>query len=940
MGEDAISLAESINLEDAHYSLLRGELECDGQSLEAESWSAAADPDYLRDLDRGAIKRQDVIYELIQTEMHHVRTLKILRHVYMHELRQSLLLDDDKVGTLFPGVDALLALHQHFLDCLKVRQSQSQQEGSPNGYQITELGDILIAQFSGLVGEKMKEWYSIFCSHQTEAVSFYKEQLQSNKKIQSLMKKIGQLGLVRRLGIPECFLLVTQRISKYPVLVERLVQNTEVDTDEHESLLQGLAAIRDTISRVNDNIREYEKTSRLREICARLEPKSGGRMKDGQLIRREELIQGDRALLHEGPLAWKSSGRHKDVHAVLLSDVLLLLQEKDQKLVFAAVDNKPPVLSLQNLILREVAHEDKAMFLICACTAAPQEVYEMYELHAGSREERVAWMGRIRDAINRYSAEDKHFQELMSRLQDYQERLKAKDERIKLCLSEKLQIFSTMYQDMTGQESPTKGLLLRGDPADLQQGETLLKGAIHEVESLQNLLFRTANIQEGDYVLKWRSHGRAEASGPVDADPSANTLMNHTSPDGDVLNGLSVKADDAPSRETTRFPESHEQPATSTAWTHIWASATGDFRAEVCERVILLAQKLYALQAVVAQQDSRIELQHTLRSPGQRHSRPSGSALLEQEKQRNLEKHKEDLANLHKLQAQHREAQQRWEKERERHSLYMEALESELRLREDECARREVKLSEEKGEYDRQWENYQQGLERLRETTKAVEREKESLNQEKERLEDKLKKYMEAVSAGNANYDDSYINLSSYKSFRGSLANSPTSVSPRPHVLLAIARDGNKETPPKVPPRKESMSVPPAAKPELPVHLVSTTNQVHKVAGVVQQIPTKLATISKGKDRGFRLRAAHQRAHSAASIDVSQVVPIRVTGKEGGSLRAVSHSGTDESSGHASSVKISQSFMHPRSGAEAPPPVPPPFPKEVLEKPTEKVIFL
>ena len=32
---------------------------------------------------------------------------------------------------------------------------------------------------------------------------------------------------MRRLGIPECFLLVTQRITKYPVLVERIIQNTE-----------------------------------------------------------------------------------------------------------------------------------------------------------------------------------------------------------------------------------------------------------------------------------------------------------------------------------------------------------------------------------------------------------------------------------------------------------------------------------------------------------------------------------------------------------------------------------------------------------------------------------------------------------------------------------------------------------------------------------------
>lgn len=42
-----------------------------------------------------------------------------------------------------------------------------------------------------------------------------------------LLQKIGQLPLVRRLGVPECFLLVTQRITKYPVLVERIIQNTE-----------------------------------------------------------------------------------------------------------------------------------------------------------------------------------------------------------------------------------------------------------------------------------------------------------------------------------------------------------------------------------------------------------------------------------------------------------------------------------------------------------------------------------------------------------------------------------------------------------------------------------------------------------------------------------------------------------------------------------------
>lgn len=84
--------------------------------------------------------------ELIQTEMHHVRTLKILLYVYMYELRQSSLIEEAKLDRLFFGVEALLKLHQHFLNCLKARQKECQENGSPNNYQITQLGDILISQ--------------------------------------------------------------------------------------------------------------------------------------------------------------------------------------------------------------------------------------------------------------------------------------------------------------------------------------------------------------------------------------------------------------------------------------------------------------------------------------------------------------------------------------------------------------------------------------------------------------------------------------------------------------------------------------------------------------------------------------------------------------------------------------------------------------------------
>lgn len=47
---------------DVHYAQLRGELEHIAQNLEAQSWSVAVDQNYLKSLNKEAVKRQEVIY--------------------------------------------------------------------------------------------------------------------------------------------------------------------------------------------------------------------------------------------------------------------------------------------------------------------------------------------------------------------------------------------------------------------------------------------------------------------------------------------------------------------------------------------------------------------------------------------------------------------------------------------------------------------------------------------------------------------------------------------------------------------------------------------------------------------------------------------------------------------------------------------------------------
>lgn len=130
----------------------------------------------------------------------------------------------------------------------------------------------------------------------------------------------------------ECILLVTQRITKYPVLVERILHNTEAGTEEHEDLTRALGLIKDTIVQVDALVNLHEKNSRLRDIHNKMEPKALGKIKDGRVFRREDLAQGRRRLLHEGTVNWKAAsgrlkGTRKEFSDLLSSSVHILMNE-------------------------------------------------------------------------------------------------------------------------------------------------------------------------------------------------------------------------------------------------------------------------------------------------------------------------------------------------------------------------------------------------------------------------------------------------------------------------------------------------------------------------------------------------------------------------------------------------------------------------------------
>ncbi|XP_050165146.1 A-kinase anchor protein 13 isoform X13 [Myiozetetes cayanensis] len=819
---------------DMNEGQLMGELELDSKQLEAESWSQVVDSKFLQQQNKDVVKRQDVIYELMQTEMHHVRTLKIMNDVYSAAMLKELQYDQQVIDKIFPCLENLLQIHSNFFQRILERKKESLADKSEKNFVIKRIGDILVNQFSGDSAERMKKTYGKFCGHHNEAVNYFKDLYSKDKRFQAFVKKKMSSSLVRRLGIPECILLVTQRITKYPVLLQRILQYTKENEVEHEDLTQSLNLVKDVIAAVNSKVSNYEKKMRLGEIYNRTDSKSIMRMKSGQMFAREDLRH--RKLIRDGPVSLRSAaGRLKEVQAVLLSDMLVFLQEKDQKYVFASLDQKSTVISLKKLIVREVAHEEKGLFLISMGGKDP----EMVEVHASSKEERNGWIQIIQDTMNTMDRDEdegvpceSEFEKKLSdaKVRGLKEQLQQKDKQILLLLEEKTKIFRDMADSSVQEEMPGSRLLFRANTEEAPKGEAIMKTAINEVELLQDLVNRSLGTALGQQVTSTAMEQEGGV-GPISLPRRAETFGGFDSHQMNASKGgAKDEGDEAQDLRRTESDSILKKGGNANLMFMLKRN-----NEQVLQTITSLHKLLSALQGVVLQQDTYIEDQKLAlseRALTRSFFRPT--SLLEQEKQRNLEKQRQELANLKKQQTQHQEERRKREKEWEVREKELAEQEAQLAQREEQVQRRWQELEREREELQMKKAAYQLDLERLRTAQKQLEREKVQLKQDMERLS-------QMRQEPDHNQVSSLHEKLARVSSQSSIDESSKQKSP------SLPKQGHFDAELSVSPKRNSLSR--THKEKSTFHLLSTTNQTNKAAEEQTQMPTRLFSLAKPKEK-------------------------------------------------------------------------------------------
>ncbi|KRY40626.1 Rho guanine nucleotide exchange factor 2 [Trichinella spiralis] len=322
------------------------------------------------------VKRQDIIHELVTTERHHCITLVLLKHTYFDGLLGLNILTNDELNMLMPHLELLLEVHLHFLQLLKKKVDES---------------------FTGGVAEKMQLAYTTFCSRKDFSVQEYHRLCQASPNFSIFMENMNKLPYFKARSLPDCLLLVTQRLSKYHSFVESLRKNTE-DALLKDEILKAEQAVKKLVANVDQGIGDIQLQQLCKEIVAQMDTKESTTFL-GKTFTKNELLSNTRTLLHAGDVYWQNAMRKPtEVKMLLFSDIIVFLQRVGNSYAFFSQDNKECIISLLKLIVREKAGRSgsQGLYLI---SAAPSHA-EMYEIICHTKKMLASWTERIQRAVD------------------------------------------------------------------------------------------------------------------------------------------------------------------------------------------------------------------------------------------------------------------------------------------------------------------------------------------------------------------------------------------------------------------------------------------------------------------------------------------------------------------------------------------------------------
>uniref|UniRef100_A0A8B9J1V6 Intersectin 2 n=1 Tax=Amazona collaria TaxID=241587 RepID=A0A8B9J1V6_9PSIT len=342
-------------------------------------------------------KRQGYIHELIQTEERYMNDLQLVLEVFQKPMADSGCLTEGEMGLIFVNWKELIMSNTKLLKALRVRKKTGGEK-----MPVQMIGDILAAELSHM------QAYIRFCSCQLNGASLLQQKTDEDADFKDYLKKLALDSRCKGMPLSSFLLKPMQRITRYPLLIKSILENTPENHPDHSNLKLALERAEELCSQVNEGVREKENSDRLEWIQAHVQCEG---LAEQPVFNSLTNCLGPRKLLHSGKLYKAKSS--KELYGFLFNDFLLLTYMVKQFVssgsdkLFSPKSNSQFKMYKMPVFLNEVLvklptdpSSDEPVFHI-------SHIDRVYTLKTDNINERTAWVQKIKAASEQYIETEK-----------------------------------------------------------------------------------------------------------------------------------------------------------------------------------------------------------------------------------------------------------------------------------------------------------------------------------------------------------------------------------------------------------------------------------------------------------------------------------------------------------------------------------------------------
>ncbi|XP_068102307.1 myosin-M heavy chain-like isoform X2 [Hyperolius riggenbachi] len=233
--------------------------ESSNSTMDAESRSKRRETLCIKCLTR-RLERKEAVLEFVNTETSYREDLRIIKEEFYLPMQTAGLLTQEQLSIVFSNIQELIDLNEKFLEVLQEEIDQAFDQGDDDLMTIC-IGEIFLDFVNMLPA------FQTYCLQQPTSVATLNA-LEKEKELLRIFLDVSQNDntALRRMNLRSFLIAPLQRVTKYPLLLSRILKGTTEFHPDYGSLWEAKSRIESHLEHINMKTKQEGNTWTLRSF--------------------------------------------------------------------------------------------------------------------------------------------------------------------------------------------------------------------------------------------------------------------------------------------------------------------------------------------------------------------------------------------------------------------------------------------------------------------------------------------------------------------------------------------------------------------------------------------------------------------------------------------------------------------------------------------------